>query len=249
MIHVHEIYDTVLSLVRKDKRGLSFSPDDFNNAVVQVNQRTYRANYRNFESSKLSMDEMDSLKLVNIPIPLDSNGVGILPSNYFHLVGDPYYYHATAGRRRIDLITSLEHGMREMDYLTKASVLYPTCFMGYGATSADMSVYVTPSTCTPIYIDYLREVVTPFLDYYVNDLTMEITYMAEGATVTIPLGCTSRSGVSGIASVASLTKNFEWHEHDVPFIVNCMLEAVGISLPDELLIGVSNNDEPKIEKR
>jgi hypothetical protein len=249
MIYVSEIYETVLSYIRKDKRGLSFSPDDFNNAIVQVNQRTYRANYKNFESSKLSMDEMDSLKVVSYSINLDANGIGVLPANYFHLVGDPWYTHPTAGRRKIDLITTLEHGNREMDYFTKASALYPTCFMGYGATSADMSVYVTPATCTPIYIDYLREVTTPYLDYYVNDTTLALTYMAEGATVAVPLGCTARDGTAGLANVVSQTKNFEWHEHDVPSIVNMLLEAVGISLPDELLIQVSNVDEPKIEKR
>ena len=168
MIYTSQIYDTLLTAIRKDKRGLSFSPDDFNNIIVQVNQRIFRLNYAGFESSKLSMDEMDSFKKVNVPINLDTNGIGILPSDYYHLVGDPYYMHPTFGRRRVDLITSLEHGQREMDYLTKASITYPTTFMAYGATSEDMSLYVTPTTCTPIYIDYLRKVTTPFLDYYVD---------------------------------------------------------------------------------
>jgi hypothetical protein len=248
MISVSQVYDTILAYCRKDKRGLSFSPDDFNNAIIQVNQRIYRLNYKDFESSKLSMDEMDSFKVVNNPITLDGNGVGSLPSDYFHLVGDPYYIHATYGRRRIDLITSLENGSREMDYLTKASVLYPTCFMGYGATSADMSIYVNPVTCTPVYIDYLRQVATPFLDYYVNSTTMEITYMAEGASVTIPTDCVARDGTIAGAVASSSTKDIEFHEHDLPAIINLLLEAVGISLPDEMLIKVSNNDLPIIEK-
>jgi len=250
MIPVSEVYDTLLSYVRKDKRGLSFSPDDFNNAVVQVNQRIFRLNYANFEASKLSMDEMDSFKVVSYSIALDGNGIGSLPSNYYHLVGDPWYIHATLGRRKVDLITSLEHGNREMDYLTKASVIYPTCFMGYGATSEDMSVYVNPSTCTPIYIDYLRKVDTPFLDYYMNDTTLEITYLdiAPAGNIAIGAGYTARNGTVGPANLTSTTVNFEWHEHDLPQIVNLLLEAVGISLPDELLVQVSNNDLPIIEK-
>jgi len=248
MIYTSQVYDTVLALVRKDKRGLSFSPDDFNNAVVAVNQRIYRLNYQNFESSKLSMDEMDSFKIPNFTIYLDVNGIGSLPKNYFHLVGDPYYIHPTAGRRKIDLITTLEHGSREMDYLTKSTALYPTCFMGYGLATNDMCLYVSPSTCTPIYITYLRSVNTPYLDYYTNDATLEITYMGEGAFVTIPLGCTSRSGVGGGTEILSQTIDFEWHEHDEPQIVNLLLEAVGVSLPDEMLIKVSNVNEPRIEK-
>lgn len=248
MISVSQVYDTLLSYTRKDKRGLSFSPDDFNNAVVQVNQRIYRLNYSNFESSKLSIDEMDSFKVVGASIALDANGIGSLPADYFHLVGDPWYTHATAGRRKIDLITSLEHGSREMDYLTKASVLYPTCFMGFGVTSADMSVHVTPVTCTPIYIDYLREVATPLLDYYVNDTTLVITYLTEGQTLALPAGYTTRLGTAGPANITSATVDFEWHEHDLPQVINLLLEAVGISLPDELLVQVSNNDLPIIEK-
>jgi len=251
MILVSQIYDTLLSYARKDKRGLSFSPDDFNNAVVQVNQRIFRLNYKRYEESKLSMDETDSFKIVGYPlhpIALDANGIGALPSDYFHLVGDPFYFHSTEGRRKIDLITSLEHGQREMDYFTKATVLYPTCFMGYGTASGDMSLYVTPKTCTPVYIDYLRQVNTPYLDYYISDLTMQLTYMAQGATVAMPLGCTSRSGVVGPANVVSITKDFEFHEHDIPQIINLLLEAVGISLPDNDLVTISNSNEPKIEQ-
>jgi hypothetical protein len=214
----------------------------------------------NFETSKLSMDETGSLKVVGYPlhpINLDANGIGALPVDYMHLVGDPYYFHATAGRRKVDLITSLEHGQREMDYLTKGSALYPTCFMGYGATSEDMSVYVTPVSCTPIYIDYLRKVTTPFLDYYVNDTTLVLTYMAEGATVGVPAsntapaissGAFARAETVGPANVLSATINLEWHEHDIPQIVNLLLEIAGISLSDELLINVSAQDEPKIER-
>lgn len=248
MIYVSQVYDTLLSYVRKDKRGLSFSPDDFNSAVVQVNQRIYRLNFSNWEASKLSIDELGSFKVINYPIALNGSGVGTLPPDYFHLVGDPWYTHATEGRRKIDLISSLEHGSREMDYLTKASALYPTCFMGYGATSNDMSIYVTPATCTPIYIDYLREVNTPLLDYYVNDTTLVIRYLTEGQVLALPAGYTTRDGTVGPNNITSATVNFEWHDHDLPQIINLLIEAVGISLPDEMLVQVSNSDLPIIEK-
>ncbi len=248
MISVSRIYDSILAFTRKDVRGLSFSPDDYNNIIPQVNQRVWRINYHNFESSKLSMDELGSLKIIDFPINLDVNGVGVLPTNYFHLAGDPWYNHTTEGRRKIDLITTLEHGQREMDYLTKATLLYPTCYMGYSSDSGDMAINVTPKTCTPIYLSYLRQTVDPYLDYYVNDGTMQLTYMAQGVTVTIPLGCTSRSGVAGPSNVVSLTKDFEWHPHDEPQILAQILQAVGISLPDELLIQVGSTNEVKVEK-
>jgi hypothetical protein len=248
MVSVSQIYDTVLALIRKDKRGLSFSPDDYNSVLHQVNQRVWRINYHEFETSKLSMDELGSLKILDYAINLDANGTGILPTNYFHLVGDPWYTHTTAGRRRIDLVTTLEYGQRKMDYFTKPSALYPVCHMGYDTTADDMAIHVDPVTCTPIYLSYLRQTIDPFLDYYVNDTTLEITYMAEGATVSVPLGCTARDGTAGAASVVSQTRDFEWHPHDEPTVINEILKQVGISLPDELLVNFSNQQAPIIER-
>jgi hypothetical protein len=119
--------------------------------------------------------------------------------------------------------------------------------MGYSANGNDMAIVVSPAACTPIYISYLRQTVDPFLDYYVNDSTLQLTYMAQGATVAMPLGCTSRSGVVGPANIVSLTKDFEWHSHDVPSIINELIKALGISLPDELLLNTSLQQAPIIE--
>ena len=248
MISVSEIYDSLISIIRKDKRGLSMSIDDFNKAIVPVNQRIYRLNYHDWESSKLAMDELGSFKVVAHQIDLTS-GVGALPANYYHLVGEPYYNHLIKGKRKIDLITSLEHNNREMDYLTKASLLYPTAFMGYGATSDDMSIYVDPTTIEVIYIDYLRKVNTPLLDYYIDDTTFEITYLDEAEGVTIPAGCTGRLGQVPGSNYTAATLNFEWHEHDIPSLLNLLLETVGIQLQDQGLVQVSNTDLPIIEQK
>ena len=248
MISVSQIYDTTLALVRKDKRGLSFSPNDYNSVLHQVNQRVWRINYHQFEASKLSIDELGSLKIVDYTINLDANGVGVLPTNYFHLAGDPWYTHATAGRRKIDLVTTLEYGSREMDYLTKASVLYPTCYMGYSVTGDDMAIHVTPSTCTPIYITYLRQTVDPYLDYYIKDDTLEVFYLTEGQAYALPLGYTYRDGTVGPSNITSLTIDFEWHPHDEPQILAQLLQSIGISLPDELLVQVGSANEVKVEQ-
>jgi hypothetical protein len=259
MISVSQIYDTVLALTRKDKRGLSLPPSEYNNIITAVNQRVWRITYHNFETNKLSMDELGSLKVIDLPIVLDANGVGSLPTNYFHLAGDPWYNHTTEGRRRIDLITSLEHGQREMDYYTKASLLYPTAYVGYSSVSGDMALYITPKTCTPIYISYLRQTLNPYLDYYVNSITMEITYMPETTSnVSVPYGCVApavyvddvlvRAEQNGPVSIKSYTQDFEWHPHDEPQILAQILQSVGIALPDELLIQVGSTNEVKVEK-
>jgi hypothetical protein len=48
--------------------------------------------------------------------------------------------------------------------------------------------------------------------------------------------------------VTSLTKDFEWHEHDIPSLTMLLLETVGIQLSDDLLIRTSNEAIPLIEK-
>jgi hypothetical protein len=247
MLYVSQIYDTLLTQIRKDKRGLNFSPDDYNNIIISTNQRLYKKNFSDFEASKWSMTEMDSFKIANLKIDLDTNGIGVLPDNYYIIVGDPWYIHPTAGRRRIDLISSLEHDQREMDYLTKASDLYPTAYLAVDSIVNDMALFIDPPICTPVYINYLRSVSTPFLDYYI-DTNMNVIYMAQGDTVRIPLGSTYRDGTPGIATIVSQTVDFEWHPHDYPVLVNLLLEAVGVALPDELLMQVSAIDDPKLEK-
>jgi hypothetical protein len=72
--------------------------------------------------------------------------------------------------------------------------------------------------------------------------------MAQGASVTIPTGCVARDGTVAGAAATSLTQNWEWHDHDIPQIVNLILEVVGVQLPDELLIQDSAKNLPIIEK-
>ena len=110
-----------------------------------------------------------------------------------------------------------------------------------------MAVHVSPATCTPIYVSYLRQTQDPFLDYYVDNTTLEVTFMAEGATVSVPSTCTSRSGISG-GSVVSQTKDFEFHPHDVPQIINIFMGLIGVQLNDQPLVQLEQIDETKIER-
>ena len=43
----------------------------------------------------------------------------------------------------------------------------------------------------------------------------------------------------------SLTKNFEWDEHELPWLVAYFLQAMGAAIPDELLlqVGIKNSND------
>lgn len=94
---------------------------------------------------------------------------------------------------------------------------------------------VYPSSITTIYLDYLREPNKPFLDYYINNTSLEVTFLAEGAThVNVPSGSTYRDGTAGGASVYvdSLTVNFEWDECLFDEVLAEMQKIAAIQLQD-----------------
>lgn len=96
-------------------------------------------------------------------------------------------------------------------------------------------IYVYPASLTSIYVDYLRQPNTPFLDYYVNDTTLAVTYLAEGAThVNVPSGSTYRTGTAGGAAVYvdSATVNFEWDDGLFNEILGVMQNVAAVQLQD-----------------
>jgi hypothetical protein len=89
--------------------------------------------------------------------------------------------------------------------------------------------------------------VTPYLDYYVDDVTFNVEYMAEGATVNVPAGSTYRDGTAGGGvGIVSQTKDWEWGDEDLSLIIAKLMTAMGIQLPDEILIQAGTMNEQKI---
>jgi len=110
-----------------------------------------------------------------------------------------------------------------------------------GQNMKKISVY--PASLTSIYIDYLRQPETPFLDYYFNNTTLALTFLAEGAThVNVPSGSTYRDGSAGGAAVYvdSLTVNLEWDDGLFDEILGIMQNIVAVQLQDTT---ISNNQQ------
>jgi hypothetical protein len=178
---------------------------------------------------------MSAFKVINAPIPI-ALGIGILPATYYTIVGRPRYVDTGGTIRHLDLVSSLEDSFREEDYLTKATLTYPTCRFGIATVGADKSIFVTPAVgINPIYIDYIRMADVPFLDYYLNDATLNYTWMDANSVVTVPSGSTARNGSIGTVDVLSQTKDWEWDQEDLPLIINLFLKFMGIQLPSSEL--------------
>ena len=247
MILASDIYELVLDLARKDLRGFSLSAEEYNRVARVVNNMLFLKMYKEFESSQENSEAMSHFKVLNEPVAVGVGGIGALPADFYHLCGMPWYSDTGGVARRLDLVTSLEHAKRQIDYLTQATLTNPTFRFGIATATSDMTLYVTPTAgINPIYIDYIREPATPFLDYYIDSITAGYTWMAAGATVAVPVTAISRTGVSG-ANVDSATENWEYYEDDIPIISALFLEELGVQLPDNILYEGGSLKENKLE--
>lgn len=237
------VYETILHYLRKDKRGLSLTIDEYNKLSVIVNKRILAAYCSHFEEDIESSSDLGFLKVMGWTISCPG-GIGTLPNatanplnSYYRMIGEPYYTDASvtpSKTRYIDILTSKEHSFRQRDYLTQATTTYPTCIVGTQDSSDNLQIRVSPSTISTIYIDYLRETVTPYLDYKMHDTTYAVVYLTQGETASVVSPYTYRDGTTGAKT--SLTKDWEWSEDDLPLIVVYFLDALGIVIPDTLLL-------------
>jgi hypothetical protein len=242
MIGVSVVYETILSVIRADKRGLTLSEDEYNRIARVVNERVYAKYYSDFEANIDNIDVIGGFKVLGFPIPLAA-GVGSLPTDYYQIIGKPRISGTYTG---LNLVSSLELSERLQDYLTQPTLTHPCFILGGEDISENTEIIVYPATIAEIELDYLRTARTPFLDYYVNDTTLVSTYLGAGTTgVTVPLGSTYRTGAQGAVVVNSATVNWEWSDSDLPLIVAMFCSYIGIQLPDQLLIEVGNVDESK----
>ena len=147
------------------------------------------------------------------------------------------------------MVSSLEHAKREQDYLTKATLIHPTFRFGLVNVAADMTVHVTPTDMIgPIYLDYIRTPVIPFLDYHIDRTTLVYTWMASGGVaVAVPAGSTARDGTTA-GNTNSETVNWEWDAEDLPLITQLFLQLLGIQLPDPTLYEGGSLQEEKSDK-
>jgi len=249
MLYAYEVYEVILDLCRKDKRGRSLAPEEYNRTARLVNEMVFSKYFAKFESTPENSETMSAFKVLNESIPIVA-GIGALPARFYHLVGMPRYTDLGGVSRYLDLVTSMEHAKRQRDYLTQASLTYPTCRFGTVNAASDMTLYIEPTAgVTPIYIDYIRTPDVPYLDYYVNDTTLVYTWMASGVNVNVPSGSTAMDGTVGAAVVASDTVNWEFDDEDMPMIINLFLKFLGIQLPSPELFEGGTLLETKEEEQ
>ena len=235
-------YAKLLTYIRKDTRGKSLTIDEFNQLIRVVNYELFNSFYDKWEKNQDVTDALSPFKVFNHSLTVATNKASIaaLTLPYEHLIGKPRYSTDVT----IDVVTALEYSERFNDALTKPSATYPVCFIADNAGVLTFYVYPTMST---VEIDYLRTSTAPFLDYYVNDTTYVVTYIAAGATaIAIPTGSTYRDGTTGPDTIATgATKDIEFTDDCEGQLLDLFLSKLGIQLGDEMLIQYSNLQQAK----
>lgn len=251
MISTASFYNLLIDTIRKDKRGKSLQVDEYNRLSDQVNQEVFSAYCDKFEEDIENTDTLAGFKTYNASIGLalvGSEMIGALPSDYSRIIGKPRTVVGST-TRRVDVVTTLELATRASDYLTQPTLVHPVCQIGDEDSNGYPYIRVSPSTVTNLYVDYLREPATPFLDYYVSDTTLGYTFLTAGATgVNVPSGYTYRTGTVGgaLVTVNSATVNWEWSIDDVPLLIAKFLSILGITIPDAVLMQAGTINEQKI---
>lgn len=235
-----DIYNLLLDALRTDKRGLSCEPDEFNRQIRLVSQEIYDDYIKVFEADTTNSDTLAFLKIHDYAItltPLASRSLsyGTMPSNYYRVIGKPWILDGTTVRS-VDEVTEFEDRDREDDFLTKATLTHPTCRIGGVNATNVVQIKVRPQTITTIYINYLKSVPVPFLDYYLNDTNYVPTFLPDTDVLqSLPADNTYRGGAIGGAgvTVASQTVDMPWGEGDLSLLLAKLMQKLGATLPDQ----------------
>ena len=254
MILTVDVYNLLIDALRADKRGNSCDIDEFNRLIRLINQDIYNDALRDFEENTETSDITAKLKEHNCSIDLTALtsaalSYGTIPTNFYRIIGKPRVLNGTA-TRRVDIVPEYEDSMRQEDYLTQASVTYPTCRIGGIDGTGALLIKVRPQTITKVWVDYLKTVSVPFLDYYTNDTTFVKTFLLEtGTAQSVPDGSTYRDGTPGGAAVTvtSITKDFSWDEGELSLILAKLVQKIGAELPDAGLVQTGMADELKTQ--
>ena len=248
MLSCSDVYYLLLDELRVDKRGLSCEPDEFNRLIRVINYELYNDYIDKFEKDQSNSDDLGYLKVHDRRIGLIA-GVGSLPSNYHRLIGKPRILDGTT-YRNVDMVTTYEQACMDSDFLTLPTTIHPTCTIGGVDGLGVRRIRVKPTTITNIWIDFLKTLVVPFLDYMINDTTLLPTFFEETTDAQdLPSGSTYRDGTAGGAAVtvSSISKDFRWDESDLPIILTKLVNRVAKELPDELLIQTSTAEQAKAD--
>jgi len=222
MAYIIDLYNVILNVTRKDKRGNAFSVGEYNNICNLSVKELFTQQIAKFQLTNIVSESLvPFLRETSVTSPAWD-----LPDDFSHLVGQPIYNSTP-----VDIVTENEYSFRVWDELTQPTTDYPICKLEWDNY---YRLVCYPASVSPVDVRYLKTPDTVKLDYYVYEGIKHFLDVGENHTVVsgeiYPLEETQPT----VGSVyTSKTVDFEWQsEPDKAELFNLVLKKFGIAITD-----------------
>ena len=81
MLYSYQVYEKLLDVVRKDKRGRSITPEEFNSIAPLVNESVFSHYFKEFEATPENSNKMGDFRVIGESVAI-AGGIGSLPVSY-----------------------------------------------------------------------------------------------------------------------------------------------------------------------
>lgn len=239
----YNMYEMTLNVLRKDKKG-SITIEEFESLLKRRSLWLFRQLLPKDGVTKVYDQALSPFKIMNDDAT-DSAGAGddfykaafsaLSGANSDNKIG--HVIAARVGSTGIDLVTTGELRERVGDAITQPTTDDPC------AVIASDSLHVYPSTVSgTVYIDYYKYPTQPYLDYYI-DSSNNYQYLTEGQSAhTLGTSEVARDGSTTGSSVTSNTTETEWYEPEKIYLVELILNDLGVIVHDQAVLQQAMNE-------
>ena len=228
-MNLGEILDFINFICSKAKIGYSYTDQDYNLNLPIIQERVYRNELPNYEKNQELSIAFSGQQVVmgdtTMPMMIDANGHGNVPSDFFYCSSMVYKYNTIGGTsiRPVTILTDSAFNKRLSSYILIATLDYPV------ATLRNGFYEFMPKGLGMVDFIYLKKPVKPIYDYYVN-VDGESVFMPAGTSHPLATGEVYSDGTTITGTVHSRTVEISQDTYIQFRIIVGLLEMAGLHL-------------------
>lgn len=235
------IYDVANDLIRKEKEGNTFTPEQFNRILLTCSWEKANEEYKKFEESHIITDCLRPLEKSKINTA--SGPPGSVASSTVVLTDYWHFVSAKASGVGADVLTTNQLSEQLNNPMLFPESWCPVCH--YSSSGPFMYFSFFPSGGISYEVIYLNPPNEPYFDYYIN-VNDKIVYLDVGESYTLQSGEEYRDGTTS-GTINSISVELSYPEQDRIDVMYKVLQKMGVALTDELAAQYSLSREVKEE--
>jgi len=265
-VNITNIIKLVNFILDKEWSGNTFTPDQFNTVISFVNEEVFSEEYTKLIGISIQAGELQSRELISLiddsllsPFKKLYNTTGAgsisIPSDYKKKLSAKIE-DADGKIRYIEWVSEMEMQRRAAIISRKNPFEYP-----YGLIREPVMVWV-PKTVVDIDFIYLRQPLTPFIDWAVSNTTGDTILLEPGWYITNDTGTinirnagntiiysdvTYYTSVPAGTGVLARSIDPEYDQMYYIMLVNRILEKAGVRINDQAVVQYSQMEQKKGE--